>query len=65
MLKAYGRGQRDKHKRNSIYIEINTANLHEYLVFLLWIFCEGISTAKLQTQKVIFLPRIQCTSIES
>lgn len=47
MLKAYGRDQHDKHKRNYVYIEINAANLHEYLV--LWIFCEWISTAEQQT----------------
>lgn len=47
-----------------VYIEINAANLHEYLVFLLWIFCEWISTAEQQTQKVIIFPRILCMFIE-
>lgn len=64
MLKAYGRDQHDKHKRNYVYIEINAANLHEYLVFLLWIFCEWISTAEQRTQKVIIFPRILCMFIE-
>jgi len=47
-----------------VYIEINAANLHEYLVFLLWIFCEWISTAEQRTQKVIIFPRILCMFVE-